>query len=408
MGRRLFRTTLLALYVVTGLSLCATGYGLSAEHDAAQLVQTIVALLIGSCALTGAEYLRRRSPLNRPAAATDITGLPGRGRLLADLGEALKAASPAQPRLLVLLDLIGFKEYNDTFGYPAGDALLKRLAGKLARVAATRGSAYRLDGDEFAALLTVEGDVGKLADLAASALVEEGDGFAVAPCYGTALLPHEGNTASDALRVANERMYALKYSLRPSAGALQSNEVLMEALAKRGPDCGDHLHGLAEIVEAVALKLGVGFEELEQIRMAAELHDVGKTALPTTILEKSFPLDQEERRFIERHSVIGERILHAAPALHKVARIIRWTHERYDGSGYPDHLCGTDIPLGARIIGVCDAFDAMISKRPYRKAMSLEEARAELQKNAGSQFDPLVVDAFCTVMQERESFFLAA
>ena len=407
MSRRLFRTTLLALYVVTALSLGATGYGLWTTRNATQLVQTIVTLITASCALMGAELLRRRSPLNQPTAE-DMTGLPGRSRLLADLNQALDSATSEQPVLLVLLDLIGFKEYNDTFGYPAGDALLERLASKLLRVAATRGSAYRLDGDEFAALLTVEDDVGRLADLAASALVEEGDGFAVAPCYGTALLPHEASSASDALRVANERMYALKYSLRPSAGALQSNEVLMEALAKRGPDCGDHLHGLAEIVEAVALKLGVGIEELEQIRTAAELHDVGKTALPTTILQKSFPLDLEERKFVERHSVIGERILHAAPALHKVARIIRWTHERYDGSGYPDHLCGNDIPLGASIIGVCDAFDAMISKRPYRKSMSLEEARAELRQNAGSQFDPLVVDAFCTVMAERERFFLAA
>jgi two-component system cell cycle response regulator len=407
MGQRLFRITLLSLYVVTALSLCAIGYGLSNPHNTAQLLQMIVGLMTASCALTGAELLRRRSPLRLPEAV-DETGLPDRSRLVADLKQALRTATPERPVLLVLLDLIGFKEYNDTFGYPAGDALLERLAGKLARVAATRGSAYRLAGDEFAALLTVESDIGQPADLAASALVEEGDGFAVAPCYGTALLPLEGSTASDALRVANERMYALKYSLRPSVGALQSNEVLMDALAKRGPDCGDHLHGLAEIVEAVASKLGVGPEELEEIRMAAELHDVGKTALPTTILQKTFALDSEERKFVERHSLIGERILHAAPALHKVARIIRWTHERYDGSGYPDHLSGTDIPLGARIIAVCDAFDAMISKRAYRKAMSLDEATDELRKNSGSQFDPLVVDAFCTVMQERERFFLAA
>jgi two-component system cell cycle response regulator len=407
MSQRLFRITLLALYGITALSLCAIGYGLSNPNSTTQLLQTIVALVSASCALGGAEYLRRRSPRKQPVAK-DMTGLPGRGQLIKDLNQLFESATFERPELLVLLDLVGFKEYNDTFGYPAGDALLKRLAGKLARVAATRGSAYRLDGDEFAALLSVENDAGQLADIVASALVEEGDGFAVAPCYGTALLPQEGSTASDALRIANERMYALKYSLRPSVGALQSNEVLMEALAKRGPDCGDHLHGLADLVEAVASKLGVDIEELEQIKMAAELHDVGKTALPTTILEKRFPLDADERRFIERHSMIGERILHAAPALSKVARIIRWTHEHYDGSGYPDHLSGTDIPLGARIIGVCDAFDAMISARPYRKAMSVEEAKAELQQSAGSQFDPLVVEAFCAVMTERERFFLAA
>ena len=407
MSRRLSQATFWALYAVTALSFGAVGYGLSAWESTAQLIQILVALLTASCALAGAELLRRHTPRAQVATA-DLTGLPGRGRLLTDLSEAITGATPEHPTLLVLFDLIGFKEYNDTFGYPAGDALLTRLADKLAQVAATRGSAYRLDGDEFAALLTVEGEVGRLADLAASALVEEGDGFAVAPCYGTALLPHEGATASDALRVANERMYALKYSLRSESGSLHSNEVLMEALAKRGPDCGDHLHGLAELVEAVAFKLGVGIEELEQIRMAAELHDIGKTALPTTILEKSFPLDAAERKFVERHSLIGERILHAAPALHKVARIIRWTHEHYDGSGYPDHLSENDIPLGARIIAVCDAFDAMISKRPYREAMSVEKATDELRRGSGSQFDPVVVDAFCTVMQERERFFLAA
>jgi diguanylate cyclase (GGDEF)-like protein len=407
MGRRLFRTTLLALYVVAALSLCATGYGLSTPRQTTQLICAIAGIITAVCALTGAEFLRRRSVPAQPAVEK-LTGLPGRVQLLADLDRASRTATPDRPVALVLLDLVGFKEYNDTFGYPAGDVLLKRLARKLSRVVATRGSAYRLDGDEFAALLVVEDDTGQLADLVASALVEEGDGFAVAPCYGTALLPHEGNTGSDALRVANERMYALKYSLRPSVGALQSNEVLMDALAKRGPDCGDHLHGLAELVEAVASRLGVGIEELEQVRLAAELHDVGKTALPTTILQKRFPLDNEEREFIQRHSMIGERILHAAPALHKVARIIRWTHERYDGAGYPDHLSGADIPLGARIISVCDAFDAMISNRPYRKAMSVEEATAELEKNAGSQFDPLVVNAFCDVMAERERFFLAA
>jgi diguanylate cyclase (GGDEF)-like protein len=406
-ARRLFHPTLIALYVVAALSLCAVGYGLSTPRQATQLLYAILGITCALCALTGAELLRRR-PAQKRSAVEDFTGLPGRARLLADLDLALDTASPERPVALVLLDLVGFKEYNDTFGYPAGDALLKRLAGKLSRVVATRGSAYRLDGDEFAALLAVEDEIGQLADLVASALVEEGDGFAVAPCYGTALLPHEGSTASDALRVANERMYALKYSLRPSAGALQSSEVLMDALAKRGPECGDHLHGLAELVEAVARKLGVGIEELEQVKLAAELHDVGKTALPTTILQKSFPLDLEERKFIERHSMIGERILHAAPALHRVARIIRWTHERYDGTGYPDHLVGTEIPLGARIIGVCDAFDAMISKRPYRQAMSIEEAMTELRENAGSQFDPLVVNAFCTVMEERERFFLAA
>jgi len=407
MNRRLLRSTLISLYATTALSLCAVGYGLAGLNHGMQLALTIGGALVAAAALAGA-WLVRRCTAHTESVVEDLTRLPGRERLLTDLEQALATVTPDHPVLLVLLDLVGFKDYNDTYGRLAGDALLKRLARKLSTVAVARGNAYRLDGDEFAALLEVDDDAGQLADLVATALVEEGDGFAVAPCYGTALLPHEGSTASDALRVANERMYALKYSLRPSGGSRQSNEVLMEALADRGPDRGDHLHGLAELVEAVARKMDVGFEELERVRLAAELHDVGKTALPTTLLQKRFPLSEEEREYIERHPVIGERILHAAPALHKVARLIRWTHERYDGAGYPDHLSGVEIPLGARIISVCDAFDAMISNRPYRKAMSVEEAMAELQQNSGSQFDPLVVNAFCTVMAERESFFLAA
>jgi diguanylate cyclase (GGDEF)-like protein len=372
-----------------------------------QLALTIGGAFVAAAALAGALLMGGREARTE-SAVEDLTRLPGRERLLTDLEHALTTVSSDHPALLVLLDLVGFKEYNDTYGYPAGDALLKRLAKKLSTVVAARGSAYRLDGDEFAALLEVETGTDQLVDQVATSLVEEGDGFAVAPCYGIALLPHDGSTASNALRVANERMYALKYSLCPTGESRPSNEVLMEALAERGPDRGDHLHGLAELAEAVAHKLDAGFEELEQVRLAAELHDLGKAALPTTLLQKSFPLDEDEREYIERHPLIGERILHAAPGLHKVARLIRWTHERYDGAGYPDHLSGREIPLGARIISVCDAFDAMISNRPYRNAKSVEEAIAELRKNAGSQFDPMVVDAFCAVMRERERFFLAA
>jgi two-component system cell cycle response regulator len=407
MGRRALLPVQIALYALAALCIGASGYAYAQLERTLASVLVVIGPVSACICLVAAEYLRRL-PVEPKGAVEPLTGLPRRGRLLADLEKAVAQAKTDRPQLLVLLDLIGFKDYNDTFGRPAGDALLKRLARKLSRVVASRGTAYRLDGDEFAALVPVEDDAGQLADLIATSLVEEGDGFAVAPCYGTAVIPHEAMTASDALRIANERMYALKYSLRPTAGSRPSNEVLMEALDTRSPDRGDHVHGLAEIVESVARRLGVGIEELEQVRLAAELHDVGKTALPSSLLGKRFPLDPDEREFVERHTLIGERILRAAPALARVARLVRWTHERYDGAGYPDRLSGEEIPLGARIIAVCDAFDAMISARPYRKALSVEQAVAELRHNAGSQFDPIVVEAFCTVMEERERFFLVA
>jgi diguanylate cyclase (GGDEF)-like protein len=407
MSRRLLRTSPRVLRAVAAVSLLAVGYGVSELLRERGIAVVIAASIVVVVAAGGSELARWRLERGQ-RAVEDRAPLPNRSRLLLDLEKTLAEAGEEHPVLLVLLDLVGFKEYNDAFGRPAGDALLKRLGIKLSRATVARGLAYRLDGDEFAALLVCEDDVGSLADLVAAALVEEGDGFAVAPCYGTALIPNEARSVSDALRIANERMYALKYSLRPNGSERQSNEVLMNALARRGPDRGDHVHGLAELAEAVARRLNVGFEELEQVRLAAELHDVGKSALPTTLLQKSFPLDRDEREFVERHPQIGERLLHAAPALHRVARLIRSTHERYDGGGYPDRLSGGEIPLGARIISVCDAFDAMISSRPYRKGKSVAEATSELREKAGSQFDPAVVEAFCAVMEERERFFLAA
>ncbi|KKL13086.1 hypothetical protein LCGC14_2529270 [marine sediment metagenome] len=133
---------------------------------------------------------------------------------------------------------------------------------------------------------------------------------------------------------------------------------------------------------------------------AAELHDVGKMAIPDEILHKPGPLDDGEWGFVRQHTIVGGRILGAAPALLPVAKLVRSSHERYDGCGYPDAVAGEEIPLGARIVAVCDAFDAMTSDRPYRKSMSTAEALAELSSCAGSQFDPQVVEAFRAEVEE--------
>ena len=142
-------------------------------------------------------------------------------------------------------------------------------------------------------------------------------------------------------------------------------------------------------------------EELDDMAQAAELHDVGKIAIPDAILAKSGPLDETEWGFMRRHTIIGERILLAAPALRSVARLVRSSHERWDGAGYPDGLCGEEIPLGARVVAACDAFDAMTTNRPYRHRIGEPAALEELRRCAGTQFDPRVVAAFARVI-ERE------
>jgi len=217
--------------------------------------------------------------------------------------------------------------------------------------------------------------------------------------YGSAAMTREASTVETALRTADHRMYSRKLDSRPSSRS-QSRDVLMQAFTERHPDLGPHIDAVTALAEHVAEHLGLDQDLVEQVRHAAGLHDVGKVALPDAIVNKPGPLDEQEWEFVRRHTIIGERILRAAPALAAVATVVRSSHERYDGCGYPDGLAGEDIPVGARIISVCDAYDAMTFDRPYRLAQSPQDALAELRRCAGTQFDPNVVAAFEAVLEE--------
>jgi two-component system cell cycle response regulator len=151
---------------------------------------------------------------------------------------------------------------------------------------------------------------------------------------------------------------------------------------------------VAVLARSVGERLGITGPELDDLERAAELHDIGKIAIPDAILNKPGPLDIEEWDFMRRHTLIGESMLSAAPVLQAAARIVRSSHERFDGAGYPDGLRGEQIPLASRIVFVCDAFHAMTSDRPYGAAGSVDAALEELAECAGTQFDPVVVEAF--------------
>jgi len=155
-----------------------------------------------------------------------------------------------------------------------------------------------------------------------------------------------------------------------------------------------HLRRTSGVTGRASLSTGLSPDRVADVRSAAELHDVGKVAIPDDILEKPSALSDEEWTFMRRHTLIGARIVAAAPALDRVAPLVRSSHERWDGRGYPDGLAGEEIPLGARIVAVCDAFHAMTSDRPYGQALDPEMALEELERCAGTQFDPAVVGAF--------------
>jgi diguanylate cyclase (GGDEF)-like protein len=341
----------------------------------------------------------------RESLTDSLTGLANRRRLTDDLEQA--AAHPPDHHkvcLLALFDLDGFKAYNDAYGHPAGDALLARLGGRLAAFAGERATAYRLGGDEFCLLAEcTAAEVDGFVAGASAALSERGEGFIVTSSQGSVLLPSEASTSEAALQLADRRMYANKSRERASAGS-QSRDVLLSALRERQPDLHDHLVDVARLALRVAEELGMDSEQRDEVFRAAELHETGKVAIPDAILNKPGPLEDREWEFMQEHTLIGERIIASAPALVPVARLVRSTHERWDGGGYPDGLAGEQIPLGSRVISVCNAYAAMVGNRAYSVAMRPARALEELRRGAGSQFDPTVVEVFCRLNDEDAAF----
>jgi diguanylate cyclase (GGDEF)-like protein len=343
----------------------------------------------------------------REARTDALTGL-GNRRALSDYLASELPIGPGEPELaLALFDLDGFKQYNDTFGHPAGDSLLARLGGRLQSAVGASASAYRMGGDEFCVLAKIEpAESELLVQRGARALHEVGEGFRIECSYGLSLLPAEAATAEEGLQLSDRRLYEDKVG-RSSAGR-QSADVLLEVMNERSPDLREHIRGVAAQAAATAERLGLAPHEVSRVALAAELHDIGKAAIPDSILNKPCDLDHGEVEFMRSHTVIGERIVLAAPSLAPLSELVRSSHERFDGGGYPDALRGPEIPRGAAIIAVCDAFDAMVGGRPYRDAIGVEEATEELRRCAGTQFEPAVVDAFLGVLADSEPMVAAA
>ena len=357
---------------------------------AVALATATLGLVVVRLALTFREN-RRLFELTREEATTDaLTGLANRRQLLADLDRRLASESTPHQTLLMLFDLDGFKGYNDTFGHPAGDALLVRLGTKLAAVPGERGSVYRLGGDEFCLVATIgEDEAEPLIDRACGALSERGEGFEIVSSFGAVVLPDEATDASQALQTADERLYAQKYSHRGESERTMS--ALLAALAIREPELEAQRADVGTLATEGGSMLGLRRDELEDLERAAQLHDLGMLAVPDEILHKPGPLDEREWAFVREHTIVGERILRAHPALRSVAGIVRASHENWDGTGYPDGLTGEEVPLAARIIRACNAYVAMTSDRPYRKAFAEDEALNELMRLAGAEYDPTVV-----------------
>ena len=390
-GRR--RIVVPTLMAVIGVALLAAGSFVAIGPVAVALgVACLVAVLV-RLAITFDQNTRMLAVTRDEAVTDPLTGLPNRRRLMLDIEQAVTAAPP-RTMVLALFDLDGFKAYNDSFGHPAGDDLLRRLGQRLAATMEPYGCGYRLGGDEFCILAsTRELNAVGVCEAAEEALSERGKGFSIGASWGKVLLPAEVVSATEALRLADRRMYAKK-GRRADSARSQTRSVLLSVLHEREPELERHLDGVARLAAAFGKELALDAEELDVLVRAAELHDIGKVAIPDEVLHKGGDLSNEEWALMRKHTLIGQRVLDAAPALGQVAALVRSTHEAWDGSGYPDGRAGAEIPLGSRVIHICDAYNAMTEGRPYRRPLSSEGALEELRKAAGTQFDPELVAAF--------------
>jgi diguanylate cyclase (GGDEF)-like protein len=333
--------------------------------------------------------LRLRAATQAEMAATDpLTGLGNRRALAAALREMRDDRGGA---FVGMFDLDGFKAYNDTFGHPAGDDLLIRIADRLRWVSGHDDAVFRMGGDEFCMISPDPDNM-----LAAQRAIEDrGPGYQISASLGIANIPDDASDVTAAIGIADRRMYISKQA-RPGSVDQQVANVLLRALAERHGPLGGHSDNVSKLARRTAQELEVGEETIQAIEIASRLHDIGKMAISDQILHKPGPLTADEWDQMRTHTLIGERIIATAPSLTQAGRLVRCSHERYDGRGYPDGLAGEQIPLGARIIFACDAYDAIISDRSYRLGRSEAEARAELERYAGTQFDPRVVRAMLT------------
>jgi two-component system, cell cycle response regulator len=334
----------------------------------------------------------------READTDELTGLGNRRMLYDKLARVSISATEENPVAVVLLDLDGFKAYNDSRGHDAGDQLLVRVAASLRASLGDSGTAYRLGGDEFCVVFDPgKADPELAAAYIAGRLEQRRDRYAIGASFGCGVIPEDGRNGKAVLRRADVRMYERKTSQRPTA-ANQVSDALLAVIGERDRDLGEHASSVAELAVAIGRRLGIEGHELEILHWGAALHDVGKLAMPDAVLDKPSPLNKEEWALMCQHTTVGERVVAAAPALRAAAPLVRASHEHWDGGGYPDGLVGVQIPRGARIIAACDAFDAMTTERAYQAPRLPADALIELRRCAGTQFDPEVIEALVAVV----------
>jgi diguanylate cyclase (GGDEF)-like protein len=373
------------------------------------------------------------------AATIDrLTGIANRQTILAAIFDGVdRSKRYERPLSVAFVDIDHFKAVNDTYGHPTGDVVLRHVADILRGNIRSSDRIGRYGGEEFVLLLpeTNVDDAAMLAEKLRMCVLREP--FAVGPGISLNLTISVGIAGGVGQRLRFETIVRDADAAMFSAKSLGRNQTYVfaepdeDARVPRAPISTQgrenatrvgqaaraaaedllrsmvaplpHYRGrpselIADIATTMARNLGLPEPEVDRIRVASLLHDVGKVGIPPEILEKPAPLDPVEWQSVVQHPRIGQLILEQASALREAVPIILHHHERFSGRGYPYGLRGQDIPLGARLVSIADAYDAMMHDRPYKAAIGHAEAIAELRRHAGTQFDPRVVSAFIAAL----------
>ncbi len=339
---------------------------------------------------------RQRAALTRVSRVDPLTGcLNRRGfeeRAVAEIGSAARRCTQGA---VLLLDIDHFKPINDRYGHAVGDEILCWVVETLAKVIRPADSVGRLGGDEFAVLFA---DIEPADALACAERIKLALGERAPSSVGLATFPLDGETLEELARQADLRLYATRHGRAKLTTPERTERLswaatLAHAIDMRMDAEHEHSRAVGDWAVAIASMLGWQADMLGMLRIAAMLHDVGMIQVPDRILSKPGPLEADELAAIKAHTSTGAEMVAQIEGLETIVPWIRHSHERFDGSGYPDGLSGEAIPQASRILLVADAFDAITSTRPYREALPVAAACEELERHAGTQFDPACVEA---------------
>jgi len=321
---------------------------------------------------------------------------------------------------VIMFDLDGFKNYNDLYGHQTGDYVLREVAQRMLPYCRQIDVLARYGGDEFIILLpqTDQGGGIKLGERIRLGL-EEGLftgkkrelGYKVTVSGSVITSPQDGDEVEDLMRKLDTLLYVAKWMGENTVYSSSTislefiQDQLLERVDQKDHYTRQHSERVANYATALARKMNLDEEQIELIRIASLVHDVGKVSIPEIVLNRPGKLNEEEWNLIRSHPRNSAEIIRLSPLPREIIPLILHHHERWDGTGYPQGLKGEEIPLGARIIGLADAYDAMSVERPYRRSLKPRELVEEIKKSAGSRFDPTLVEVFAKTISPKNQIF---